>query len=226
MPSNCRLRIFDTSTNTTFLIDSGADESIVPKCSKLARVTPSDMQLFAANGTSIPVFGEVMLKLNLNLRRDFIWSFVIAGVSQAIIGADFLSYYSLLLDLKMKCLIDRKTTIKTVCSVTHIDVPRVSTISQNFDFSNLLKEFSDITRPAPFEAASKSTVVHRIITTGQPVSSRPRRLSPEKLRKARAEFDLLMRLEYAGHPAATGQAHYTWCTKVTVHGGLVVTTEH
>ncbi|XP_053968532.1 uncharacterized protein LOC128869964 [Anastrepha ludens] len=59
MPSNFRIRIFDTSTKINFLIDSGADVSTISKCSKLARATPSDMKLFAGNGTPIQVFGEI-----------------------------------------------------------------------------------------------------------------------------------------------------------------------
>lgn len=58
------------------------------------------MQLFAVNGTPIKVYGQTALKLNLGLRREFIWNFVIAEVSSKIIGADFIRHFDLLIDLK------------------------------------------------------------------------------------------------------------------------------
>ncbi|XP_050339479.1 uncharacterized protein LOC126765838 [Bactrocera neohumeralis] len=171
MPSNCRLRIFDTSTNITFLIDSGADVSVLPKCSKLARVNSSDMQLFAANSSPITVFGEVILRLNLNLRKDFVWSFVIADVTQAIIGADFLSHYDILPDLNRRCLLDRKTAVKSFYTVARINVSNISTISSARDFINSVREFSDVTRPVAPDSTTKSTLVHRKLDICRPSSS-------------------------------------------------------
>ncbi|XP_049308530.1 uncharacterized protein LOC125777487 [Bactrocera dorsalis] len=60
---------------------------------------------------------------------------------------------------------------------------------------NTFYEYSDITRSHPLNSPTKSSVEHRIITTGQPVFARPRRLSPEKLTAAKAEFDSLMKLD-------------------------------
>jgi hypothetical protein len=36
------------------------------------------------------------------LRRDFTWRFIIADVTQPIIGADFLSHYGLFVNLRKK----------------------------------------------------------------------------------------------------------------------------
>lgn len=189
-----RLRIYDTSAKLNFLIDTGADVSVIPKCNNTARASPNGLKLFAANGSPISVFGEAILKLNLNLRREFLWNFVIADVSQAIIGADFLSHFELLVDLKNRCLLDRKTELKTVCEIEKTCILSIKSFNANSTYSNILAEYSDITRSHPLNSPTKSSVEHRIITTGQPVFARPRRLSPEKLTAAKAEFDSLMKL--------------------------------
>lgn len=107
-----RLKISDTTTNMQFLIDTGADVSVIPRGLRSAGAKPTSMQLFAANGTPIKVYGEVLLKVNLGLRREFSWQFLIADVTSGIIGADFISHHDLLIDLKRKRLIDDTTRLE------------------------------------------------------------------------------------------------------------------
>jgi hypothetical protein len=45
--------------------------------------------------------------LNLGLRRNFTWRFVVADVTQALIGVDFLSHFDLLVDCKHNRLLGR-----------------------------------------------------------------------------------------------------------------------
>ncbi|KAG8174595.1 hypothetical protein JTE90_006043 [Oedothorax gibbosus] len=66
-----RLFLVDKSTGLCFLIDTGAEISIVPpQTSQERNRPPGKMKLFAANGASIPTFGEILLQVNLNLRRS------------------------------------------------------------------------------------------------------------------------------------------------------------
>jgi hypothetical protein len=69
-------------------------------------VQPGLLKLYAANAAEIDTYGEVNLELHLNLRRSFKWNFIITNVQSPIIGADFLSHYGLLIDLKNLRLID------------------------------------------------------------------------------------------------------------------------
>jgi hypothetical protein len=50
--------------------------------------------LCAANGTTIRTYEWLPLSLNLGLRREFTWRFVVADVTQPLIGADFLSHFA------------------------------------------------------------------------------------------------------------------------------------
>ncbi|GFW64159.1 peptidase A2 domain-containing protein [Trichonephila clavipes] len=58
-----RLFVKDRMTNLHFLVDSGADCSIIPATSKNKQ--PSDYKLFAANGTEIPTYGIKVLNIDL-----------------------------------------------------------------------------------------------------------------------------------------------------------------
>lgn len=93
------------------MIDTGADISVVPPNKKI-KPSNSSLCLYAANGTKIETFGTKRLSLSLGLRRDLQWNFVIADVNCPIIGADFLRYYGLLVDVRRRMLIDNDTKLE------------------------------------------------------------------------------------------------------------------
>ncbi|XP_062540807.1 uncharacterized protein LOC134208874 [Armigeres subalbatus] len=129
-----RLKIADTITNRSFLIDTGADVSVIPRNSALGRVKPTTLKLFAANGTQIQVYGEALLKVSLGLRREFLWTFLIADVTTGIIGADFICHYDLLIDLKRHRLIGNTTQAPT-------NEYSIKTFSSKSPYAELLAEF-------------------------------------------------------------------------------------
>lgn len=138
--------------------------------------------------------GEQVIKLNLGLRRDFCWPFVIADVTCPIIGADFIHHHDLLIDLRRNRIIDNLTKLESSCTQNTINIETtIKTFDSTNPFADLLREFPDITKLKPYGSPTKSTIFHRIETTGQPVFARPRRLEPEKLSAARTEFEFLMR---------------------------------
>ena len=59
-----RLFITDKNTKQVFLIDTGADISLIPRRS-CDNLQPSETVLFAANGSSIPTFGERVLHIDI-----------------------------------------------------------------------------------------------------------------------------------------------------------------
>ncbi|XP_058827808.1 uncharacterized protein LOC131687734 [Topomyia yanbarensis] len=156
-----------------FLIETGADVSFIPRDLKSTRMKPTSFKLFAANGTPIKVYGEVML----GLRREFLWTFLIADVSSGIIGADFICHYDLLIDLKRHRLIDNTTKLEAMAVLTRTSEYSIKTFSTSCPYAELLAEFSSITKLAVPGTKSASSTVHRIETTGQPSYARPRRLS-------------------------------------------------
>ncbi len=61
-------------------------------------------------------------------------------------------------------------------------------------FLSLLSDFPGVTQACTANLPIKHSVTHHITTTGLPVSSRNRRLAPERLRVARQEFDHMLEL--------------------------------
>ena len=138
------------------------------------------------------------LTLNLGLRRPFQWIFVIADVKNPIIGADFLAHHNLLVDLHHQRLVDSVTQLQ-VQGLVATDSQSSPSVSSKFrdpqdEFEMILSQFPDVTRPYSNDKSVQHNVVHHISTVGSPVSARARRLSPEKLRVARAEFEHMLQL--------------------------------
>lgn len=157
-----RLFVTDADSKLKFLIDTGADISIVPPPANKNKPKPTitGNRLFAANGTPIDIYGSTNLSLNLGLRKKFTWPFTVANVSRAIIGADFLNHFKLAVDLSKNTLIDTETLCK-------------SCISESTKFANILREFIDITRPSPISNTTRVKTTHFITTNGPPVRERP-----------------------------------------------------
>ncbi|GFS49348.1 retrovirus-related Pol polyprotein from transposon 297 [Trichonephila clavipes] len=136
-----------------------------------------------------------MLKFDLGLRRQFTWSFIIANVSKAIIEADFLKKFGLLVDLKRKCLIDPLTSLSSFGKIVTIPNFSLTTIvSSGYDSSvaKLYSEFKEITFNNSFIKKPKHLVMHLIVTNGPPVSAKVRRLAPDKLKLAKKEFEFML----------------------------------
>ena len=112
------LHVTDKSFNLPFLVDTGADVSILPKSSCTGyKPYQSDRRLHAVNHSSIPTFGEKSVLLDLGLRRVFRWVFIVSAVSFPILGADFLYHFNLSVDLRQQRLSDNTTNCSTVASV-------------------------------------------------------------------------------------------------------------
>lgn len=107
-------------------------------------------------------------------------------------GADFLSHFGLLIDLKNKRLIDAKTQLSTVGNVACEEYSPISTISGKLPYQELLNEFVAITRPIRGVGPPKHNVQHHILTTGPPIAERARRLTTEKFKAAKKDFEYLV----------------------------------
>ena len=69
--------------------------------------------LLATNGTRMTTYGERLFSIDCGLRRSFEWKFIIANVNYPIIGADFLYYHNLTLNLFERKLIDNLTKLSS-----------------------------------------------------------------------------------------------------------------
>ena len=178
-----------------YLIDTGAAVSVLPK-SCANRISDADcLPLVAANNTTINTYGNCKRVVDVGLKREYPWTFIVADVKQPIIGADFLIHYNLLVDLRCRCLRDMRTGLGIAASLSSIrplSLNRVDTV-QN-EYTKLLGQFPELTRPTTKGETVKHGITHKIVTKGHPVFARPRRLAPDKLVTAKREFDEMIKL--------------------------------
>lgn len=193
---NNRLIVKDVETGLRFLIDTGANVSVLPVRSVPKSDTNSNCSytLYAANGTEIKTFGIKTLTLNFNLRRPFKWTFIIADVKQAIIGADFLIKHKLLVDLSNKKLLDQTTNLSVIAEITCWNESSLGTIDSNHPYFDLLCKYPDILKPTCFKENPPHSIFHQIETTGPPVHARARPLAPERYKKVYEEFKTMQEL--------------------------------
>ncbi|GFS64195.1 transposon Ty3-G Gag-Pol polyprotein [Trichonephila clavipes] len=188
-----RLFVKDRETGCQFLVDSGADVSILPWTKKKGECQASQYKLYAANGTEISTYGLKILTLDLGLRRPFQWPFIIAKVKRGIIGADFLRKFQLLIDLPNRKLIDGVTNFSIKGEVATIQENNdLSTVNRASKYFNLLNSYPDLTKPNLVNRVVIHGVKHHILTTGQPVYSKARQLAPDKLKLAKQEFQFML----------------------------------
>lgn len=168
--------------------------SIIPAQIFNKKLEPDPLKLYAANASAISTYGSKIVHVDLNLRRDFAWSFIIADVQVLIIGADFLTHFNLLIDLKNQRLIDPLISLSTKGETLRTRTYNISTIDSTLPppYADLLNVFIEITKPITKPSFSNMEHAHRIITKGSPVSSRPYKLAGEKAVSAKRQISEML----------------------------------
>jgi predicted aspartyl protease len=186
---NHRLCLTDSITGMTFLIDTGANVSVLPvnRCSAKDR-RECKYKLYAANNSEIKTYGTVVLELALGLRRLYKWQFILCDVQQPIIGADFLKTHKLTVDLHNRKLLDSVTNLCSIGSIVCFEQASVKSIQDDNPYRDILEQYADITRPISFREPSKTKVKHYIETSGPPVYARARPLPRDRYEKVKQEF--------------------------------------
>ena len=189
------LYVADKGHKCRYLIDTGAAVSVLPKSCANGISGADSLPLVAANNSTINAYGNCKRVVDVGLKREYPWTFIVADVQQPIIGADFLIHYNLLVDLRSRCLRDMRTGLAIAASLSSIkplSLNRVDTV-QN-EYTKLLGQFPELTRPTTKGEPVKHGITHKIVTKGHPVFARPRRLAPDKLVTAKREFEDMIKL--------------------------------
>lgn len=190
-----RLLVTDHNSGLRFLVDTGANVSVIPVSKNIFKYHKcSQYKLYAANGTEITTYGVKTMILDIKLRRPYRWDFVIADIKQPILGADFLAHHKILVDMYRRRLIDQVTNMNVLASIVNIKQPSVKSIVENHPYYDILSKFPDITKPASFKETPPHSILHHIETTGPPVYSRARPLPPERYKKIKEEFRIMQEM--------------------------------
>ena len=133
------LHVRDATTGISFLIDTGAEVSIIlPNQEDIQKHPHPNRSLVAANGSPIDTYGVKKLTLKID-GAQFTWTFRIAKAHTCILGADFMRTHLLVPDLvnrRLICLKNLKIlhgTLRPACSV------RITAISIQDEFTTTAK---------------------------------------------------------------------------------------
>ena len=183
------MTVWDRHSGRTFLVDSGAEESVFPVSPRDRHLLPRSDNLEAANGTAIATYGKRAIPLRLANGHAFTQTFWLADVTQPILGADFFITNRLAIDLAGRRLLslDDLSPIPTKSTSNH----SVSGLhrARSDAFEAILDEFPDLLVPH-FSPQDKirHNIEHHIVTEGPPLHARARRLDGDKLAVAKDEF--------------------------------------
>ena len=122
---------------------------------------------------------------------------MVADVPNPILGADFLKHYDgLVVDMRRRGLLDTRTqlSVQDIISSSLSPSPILLPKKPTNDFTAIMAGFLTITQPRSKDRSIKHDITHRINATGPPVSARPRKLAPERLKIARQEFEHMLEL--------------------------------
>jgi hypothetical protein len=126
------------------------------------------------------------------------WRFVVADVTQPLIGVDLLSHFGLLVDCRNNHLLDGTTSLSFPAIDASSQIASVKVISC-FSRHPLLR-ILDLIRPPGVQREVQHNTVHHIRTKPcTPVTCRPRRLAPDRLTIAKAVLDAILRDGTARH---------------------------
>ena len=162
--------------------------------------------LQVVNKSLIQTYGQRCLTLNLSFRWAFTHIFVIADVENAILWTDFLNK-GFLMDINRRCLTDLVTNVKLSGSM-HKGFSLSSSVANVGEipiFCKLLKTFANIIKSSFHKETLLHSITHHITTTSPSVHNQLRRLAPEKLSIAKAEFTQMLELGII-HPSKSNWA--------------------
>ncbi|XP_064470145.1 uncharacterized protein LOC135384893 [Ornithodoros turicata] len=155
-PVSSRLFILrDRIAGYRLLVDTGAEISVIPASAADRRRAHSGSNLQAANGTTIKTYGLRSLTLDLGFRRTFRWVFVLADVWQPILGADFLAFFSLSVDVRHRPLLDNTTSLRVKGTSSFHSPLGIRALRPTSPYDAILDEFPDITKPCNLKAPVK-----------------------------------------------------------------------
>ena len=195
LSSSRLLYVADKRNKCRYLIDTGAAVSVLPRSCANGTVVADSLPLVAANNTTITTYGTSKRIVEVGLKREYSWTFIVADGKQPILEADFLIHYNLLVDLSGRCLHDMITGLAiaaTLSSIKPLSLNRID--STHNEYTELLNQFPELTRPRMKGETVKHGITHKIVTKGHPVLARPRRLAPDKLVTAKREFDKMIKM--------------------------------
>ena len=170
------------TTTLKFIVDTGASISIIPT-SRLNGLTlnPTPVSLTTANGEKIKCHGQGNLEIGIpSLKRSFSWTFVVADITNPLLGFDFLNEFGLIIDCKNKTIYDplSATKMELILNTTSPVNVVINKVELPSFIQTSLDKYPEIISPHINKNNNYCGVYHRIDTGSHlPVFAKSRQLS-------------------------------------------------
>ena len=190
--------VTDKKTGVKFLVDTGASKSLFPLNYVDDRnVQPSTLTSLKALGSGvIDVLGVYKTQINLGFSHLFEHEFYISNILYGILGADFLAYHKLIVDISARRLTE-SIEVEQCYRYGDSDFKNIFAVqsgdkTDSIILTELKNEYPEVFDAALRERCCKHSVVASIETSSEePISCKARRLSPEKFRALGEELKRL-----------------------------------
>ena len=153
------VRVHDSQSGESYLVDIGAEISLLPPTGNDRKFGTRGPPLRAANNTDIASFGERTKSLKFGT-KTLCWKFNVADVSQPILGADFLCHHGLLVEVRRRRLINADTFETTEAFAVSEKVPTISNVLQQLRISNDLSTNVRHSRVRRFQTLHQDTALN------------------------------------------------------------------
>ena len=129
------LDVADKCNKCRYLINTGAAVSVLPRSCANRTVDADSLPLVAANNSTITTYGTSKRIVDVGLKREYSWTFIVADSKQPNLGADFLIHHNLLVDLSGRCLHDMRTGLAipaTLSSIKPLPLNRIDSTRNEY----------------------------------------------------------------------------------------------
>ena len=171
----------DLVSKRRFLVDTGAEISVLPAtCFECLNIC-TGKDFLAANGSKIATLISKKLPIHLP-EENYNRTFVVASVGQPFLGSDFLQANSLLVEVRHNHSVITLLFISTPIKLANQSAANLNALClKENSLAEMLAEFPSITTRQFCDDPPKHGTQHYISTKRPPIHTRPRRLSPDKL---------------------------------------------
>lgn len=187
------MHVQDTETKTIYLIDNGAEKSIVPRTHK-EEMEPCNIKLFSPNNSQFKVYGTKDIIVTLS-NRPYKAKVIVADINYPILGIDFLKENRMIIDL------DQYTIMSKNDNIIHQSYKRkhINLIQSTNDYpqiNQLLNEFKCLfedTNLTTNTQRENNNIMHHIkLKVSTPINSKPHYLAQEYNIRIKEHFEDLM----------------------------------
>ena len=173
-----------SAINQHFLIDSGANLSLIPADETDKQNIDNSLLLKGIGGSIVETYGTKRLTIDLGFTKPITWDFTLANITEHVIGMDLLIKQKLAVIPCLRSLLnlsDNKTA-RLLERINKDNQPQYASLhSEKVNIHpsavELLNKYPDLTSPSDFSAPIKHNTQHYIQTKGPPISLKARRLS-------------------------------------------------